>query len=440
MIDILHTADLHFSTKTEKLEEVITTTGCLLAYAGEHPPNLAIIAGDSLDEADTPIRIDSEAARAAISFVTRLANICPVLIVRGTRSHDRESPYLFRHLRTTFPVYVADKFEQIAYCDERHPGNRTYFWPLGDALANDDAQILAAFTLLPSPDKSGLVSAVGGDSLADTNRIAKESLNDLLAFFGENVKGLDCPHIAVGHGMITGAQFSGGMTAVGEDLEYSLSDLKLLNADLQCWGHIHKMQNWGDVFYSGSPGRLNMGETEVKGFLIHTLDGRKLVESHFIETPARRFVLVEAAWSDGGLDGIMAKATECEAQCAGADVRFRYDIPDECRHQVNRDELRVRFEAAGARLVKIEQTILPTVRVRAQGISQLETLADKIRKWSDVTGVTVPERVYEIAKTIEGRDTEELIDDAKRQVEAQPLPTFHTEPEDEQYILREEAA
>lgn len=413
VLKVLHTADQHFSNKADKLSEVITTTNSLLERARIERPDVAVLAGDLVDEHDGPIRIDSEAARAAIRFVTELGHICPVVIVRGTRSHDRETPYLFRHIRTTFPVHVSTEIELVAMLDDN-----------SFVLLDEDTPVdacKAVFTLLPSPDKANLLAVFGSDSITSCTIGAKETLCDALAYLGgvnaqipENI-----PRILVAHGMITGAEYSSGSTATGEDFEYSVADLIGTNTDVKCFGHVHKHQTFaGNIFYSGSTGRLNMGETEIKGFLIHSLEGQKLIETSFIETPARRFVLYDVPWCDDGVDNILSKADECGAECNGADVRFRYTIPEENRHQINREELAARFMNAGARMVKIEPTLIPMVRQRAAGISRLETLTQKTVKYGETTGIAIPDRVLSITESIEGRSVEELVEDAKRVIAA----------------------
>jgi len=427
---ILHTGDTHFSVKNDKLAEVITVTDFILTQAAVLKPDLSVIAGDLVDEHDGAIRIDSPTARAAIRFVTELAKFSPVIIVSGTPSHDRQTPYLFERLRSPFPIHVGMEFQQIlVYKDVQ---GYQFVPHTADTQFLADRHPLAALTLLPSPCKGNIVANIECTSQSEAVRITKEALQDMLSYFGEmnnRIPFEDTPRVAVGHGMVIGSEFSSGQVATGEDLEFSRSDLQLLNADAVMFGHIHKQQ-WP---YCGSPGRLSFAESESKGFLLHTLDGRQLVETRFIETPARRFVLTEASWDDAGLDGIMAKAAECESQCQGADVRFRFTVPEECRHQVNRDELKARFEAAGARLVKIEMTIIPAVRIRAAGISRLETLPEKVEKWGTTTGTDIPTRVLDIARTIEGRDVEELIEDAKRQLEQVDVIPVQEVPEELQF-------
>ena len=398
---VAHLADLHFSNKPDKLEEVVRCTDfAVRAMVKDFMPDLIILAGDTVDEADGPIRADSDAFRAAVRFVSACADIAPVAICLGTPSHDRKTPLLFRDLRGANEIYVSDRIEMIGITQ------------LGQFTFPEAAGLAAMLTFLPSPDKSHCIGTYGGGSLSLTTMNAKEALHDALAYIGECNKAFaDIPKIVIGHGMITGAEYSSGTVSTGEDLEFSVHDLRLAGADITCFGHVHKWQAFsGNIYYAGSPGRLNFGEQEEKGFLIHDITGNH-VASHFVKTPAREFLLKEVEWVK--TETTLAAATEVAATCTGKDVRFRYTIPEELRHTVDRNVLTQKFLDAGARLAKVEAIIIPTVRQRAAGISRLETLPEKILKWAETTGADIPDRVLSIAATIEGEATEELILKAK---------------------------
>lgn len=419
-IKVLHTADTHFSNKPAKLLETVTTTNYILDRAKVESPDVAIIAGDLVDEHDGPIRADSDTYRAAVRFVTELAEICPVVLVRGTRSHDRETPTLFEKYRPTFPIYVSSKIEQVALIE--HPFNETCFVPVEElpTYYNEGANVKACFTLVPSPDKCNLL-ANGTDSLASATMVAKEALHDVLGYLGEVNDSLpvEIPRIMVAHGMITGSEYSSGSIATGQDFEYSLDDLRQVKCDLKAFGHVHKKQSFpGNVFYSGSPGRLTTGETEVKGFFLHKFEERSLVVSDFIETPAREFVFYEMEWNEDGVDYIMDQLSECEDRCSGAYVRFRYTIAEEYSNQINKDAIAARLMAAGARGVQVEPTIIPTVVQRIAGMNKLVLLTDKVVKYRESIGKETPVRVQNITQTMEGLSVDELIEDARRAIAA----------------------
>jgi DNA repair exonuclease SbcCD nuclease subunit len=417
--NVLHTADLHITNKVDKLEEVMHTCNAIVAQAKKNPPDLIVLAGDTVDEYDGPIRIDSVAARYAISLVAQFAEIAPVAIVRGTKSHDRDTPYLFRELKGRYPIHVATKIEQVALIDT---GKGLSFHPLTGPLADDTyTQAIAVLTFMPSPDKSRVIAVQGGDSVEATTLSARELLGDAMALIGEaNASiGDDIPRIMIGHGMITGAVFSdsSAMAAVGEDLEFSPSDLAKANCDLICFGHIHKYQEFpGNIFYSGSPGRLTFGEKEKKGYLLHVLDGQTLTESVFFDTPAREFSFFDYDWADGA-DGLERDLISFLREgLTGHDVRVRIQVPEEERHLIDRAGIESRINTAGAKQIKIEVAVIPKQRQRAAGISNLETLPEKVKRWGETIDEEVPESVLVLAGLIEGRDIEELIEDANRRL------------------------
>ena len=230
-LKVLHTADLHFSISTDKLPEVIRTTDALLVQARAEQPDVIILGGDTVDEYDGRIRLDSDCARAAISFVQQAADIAPVVIIRGTKSHDRESPYFFRHLRGKNPIHVATSIEQVALV--RHDLDLhayRYEWrPLADQRLVEGERTVAAFSLVPSLDKSQLLACVDA-SIAGGNIVFRELVHDLFAGFGLVNDACQCPTFLVTHGMATGAVFSSGQQAVGEDLEFSIGDLQAARA------------------------------------------------------------------------------------------------------------------------------------------------------------------------------------------------------------------
>lgn len=400
---VAHISDTHFSMKPEKLAEVMTVTDAALEKMAAAQPDLIVISGDTVDEFDGPIHAKSDCYRAAYSFVERCAEIAPVAIVLGTPSHDRDMPINFRKIPG---VYVADKIEMVAL--RAHPFKKYEFMPLDSV---DDNDLAAVLTFLPSPDKSKVIAAFGGESKQMTNLVAKEVLHDALAYIGEVNASVPAgiPKIVIGHGMITGAMFSTGAVSTGEDFEFRLHDLIMTNTDLKCFGHVHKHQIFpGNIVYAGSPGRLNFGEVEDKGFVMAEIDYFGQVSLEFIKLPAREFFLCECEWE--GIEQLLADVDRFSVEVKGCDVRFRYTIPEEERHKVNRADIEATFLNGGARMVKIECVIVPKLRARAEGISRLVTLREKIIKWAGCVNIDVPERVLTISDTIEGKTVPELLE------------------------------
>ena len=417
MFKALHLADLHYGNNPDILAETDRCSHFALDIAEKYPPDLIIFAGDTADEYQGRIRVDSEAARLLIALVQRAASIAPVVIIRGTKSHDRDTPYLFRHLTGRFPIHVATAIEQVMLVDDDN-GHRIFVYP--DKILPNYFPV-SFLTLIPSVDKEYLMATFKG-SIQEGNMETRGLLHDLFAGLGLVNAGVsDIPRIAVIHGMCTGAKFSSGQTAIGEDLEFSLNDLAQLDVDYVAMGHVHMQQCFtlstgAKACYSGSPGRLNFGEQEEKGVLMVEFDGQPVKEIINHPTPARRFALESVEWGEGGAAAIIEAANKLALTCDGADVRFRYTIPEENKHEVDRVALQVLFLDAGARGAKVEYTVIPKIRTRAAGISRVSTLPEKVSMWAATVGVEVPERVLAIALVIEGMSVEELLADAEKHI------------------------
>jgi exonuclease SbcD len=88
---------------------------------------------------------------------------------------------------------------------------------------------------------------------------------------------------------------------------------------------------------------------------------------------------------DGKPDLDALRDAVAQQDVAGAFVRVRWTVADEDRHEVNRDAIQEALGAAAE--VKLEGRIVPVVRTRAAGISQLASLEQKVAAWAQATGV-----------------------------------------------------
>lgn len=377
MLKILHTADLHFSPKTEKLDETIRVSDFMLAEAERRRPDVAIIAGDLADEYDGAIRVDSPCARAMIAFIVRLAEICPVLVVRGTRSHDRDVPWVLSHLQTKHEVAVVS--DQPGYIT-LHILNGALRW--GGAAGADN--VVATFGCFPSPDKAWM-AAVGAQTIQEVNNLHREAIEGVFRSFNAITRP-DKPHIVVAHGMVRGSRLSSGVTML-DDVEFSLGDFADAGADYVALGHVHAYQtailsNGAPAVYSGSPGRNDFGETETKGFVMVEFTG-KMPAVEFVPTPAREFCFIEREWAEGDtVEMIESHAGNQSGLSRGTYARYRYAIPEECAVPALRQTIEQIFLNAGAIACKVEAQIIPTQRPRIEGICRLRTVTDKFSAWA----------------------------------------------------------
>jgi exonuclease SbcD len=148
------------------------------------------------------------------------------------------------------------------------------------------------------------------------------------------------------------------------------------------------------IAYPGSIGRFHYGEEGDKGFLVWEVgpDGtRCTLES----TPARRTLDIVF---EGKPDFDVLRSVVEQQEVGGAFVRVRWVVAEEDRHEVDRAAI-LRL-LAGAAEAKLEGRIVPVARSRAQGISRMASLDDKVRAWAAATGVNATPLLACLAKSI----------------------------------------
>jgi exonuclease SbcD len=195
------------------------------------------------------------------------------------------------------------------------------------------------------------------------------------------------PTIGVSHGTVFGCVSEHGVPMAGFDHEFTTGALFGAEAQAFMLGHIHRHQAWEQesgagrqcIAYPGSIGRFHYGEEGEKGFLLWEVDADQ-ARFTLEPTPARRTIDIVF---DGKPDLEALRATVAQQDVAGAFVRVRWTVADEDRHEVDRAAIERLLAAATE--TKLEGRIVPVVRTRAAGISQLANLADKVRVWAQVT-------------------------------------------------------
>jgi exonuclease SbcD len=293
-------------------------------------------------------------------------------------------------------VYVA---EEIGYTMFMSDFKTVDYEKLITGLKNG-VYASAIILSIPPVSKANLL-AYGNDGMEESRLDTIEALRKVLQMFGtiaEEARYAGIPVILVGHLTVTGSTLSTGQQIVGRDIELGVGDLRMAFADLVCLGHIHKVQSWGEIFYSGSITRLNYGEEEAKGFWIHELSGNKPISSRFIETPARKMVTVDL--ENESIEVMLANITE------GTCVRIKYRTTEDKVHTMDELSLRDNLLNAGASEIKIEKTVIPVERVRAGGISKLNSVEDKLRKWAENTGIEITDSLVEKLHLLEQENHE----------------------------------
>lgn len=391
---ILHTADLHLREKD--IEEASQCLRFLIGKARDENIDLAIIAGDIFDSRD--VKLDSKAAKLAVKTISTLANIAPVAVVLGTNSHDGAAPEVLQYARGAYPVIVAATPIQIKAIKK----HSCFYRIENPSNGNPDAII----SLIPQPTKQFF--NVG--DIQSSNEAISHGMSGLFAGVGAQADGYSCPHLLVYHGSISGAKLSNQQVLAGMDIEVSTDQLRLSNANIIMCGHLHLPQELpGNVFYSGSIYANNWGEDHKHGFYIHTLEGKKLVSSEFVETPCRKLVRFQHDLTDDFNGYALADRMSLEADKAIASfVRLDLTVWQDEAAKIDKETIKQIYLTFGALDVDIRIIRVPRQTVRSESVLKVVTLRDKLIAMAALSNEEVPERILAKADELESGQIEEM--------------------------------
>lgn len=181
--------------------------------------------------------------------------------------------------------------------------------------------------------------------------------------------------------------------------------------NLVCLGHIHKPQQVEGLkiptYYCGAPERLSFNEEGHRpGFWIyeHT---RLIVESTFIETPARKYLTLDFPWSAEEPDDVVDVLNDLKACLNGnravedgktlrltrdAIVRVRYECTDTQAKLINQAQITRDLYDLGAFYVQgIEAKVRRTTRTRAAEADAGMTPLEALSMWGRVSDVGADE-------------------------------------------------
>lgn len=350
---LLATGDQHFD-HSSRWEECLRIHDWIAEQAETIRPDVMLCAGDLYERASTP-----DEREAAAAWVARVADACPVVIVKG--NHDRALDVaLLRRIKAAHPVIVEEG--------------------AGVHYVGGFAIMAAAW-----PNKAMLAAATQGSAQHDIDADARAALQAVYRGLRAAVE-LEAPltpRIGLAHAMVDGSVTSTGQPLIGSELNVGLADLALLGADFTVLGHIHKPQEWSidgaPALYTGSPYRTAFGETEEKSIVYAEFDGRELVEWRRIPTPARAMVLFNCRFTretDGPFSG---DALDMDLW-PDAEIRLRYSVDSDDREEARTHAAMTRdaMLAHGAHSVKVEEVVNPKSTARCAEITQARTLADKL--------------------------------------------------------------
>lgn len=345
MIRVAFMTDQHFDTSS-RWEETLRIAKWCEAKCRELNVDLIALGGDIFERRPNPLEM-----RAVCEHVQALANIAPVVAVRG--NHDVEDAIA--------PLNLLESRWRI-YADEV-PGSRLVTLPSG---------ALTHVHLMPWPKRAHLLASVGDAGREHAGQVGYEALQNILRGFGMQ-RQAGIPSVFVGHVQIGGSKVSTGQPlAPGADFELTLADLALARADAYLLGHIHLPQEWtvGDApaLYGGSTRRTAYGELEEKYLTVVGFEPGQppVVERHVI--PTTPMVLLEMR----SLEGWDWSKVAADFP-SGAEVRLRYHVKREHREAGRAMATRARDEllARGASAVKLDEVVAPETRTRDVSVSTI---------------------------------------------------------------------
>jgi len=326
--------------------------------------DLVLVAGDMFRKADISLDKASREIIAAAAWLKKLSAAgIEVLVISGTPSHDPISAY---ELLKAFEL----------------PGVRIVTGT--DMIDFETAHAAVSIACLPGMDRStfanrddfrGLPAHVMHQMMTEQITEACQRLLATATF---------TPAILVGH--LTYDLADTGFEDVLMQNEAILTQEAIHGYDLVCLGHIHRPQQNGAVFYSGSPERLSFNdEKQEAGFWIHELnewDGK--FASKFVDTPARKYLTISLKNDDiaSFVNGNHVFANDI-ANIRNAIVRVVYACDDALNKQLDRRAMERSLYDAGAFFVsEIRGDIARADRQRDAEVTEQLGPIEAIRKWA----------------------------------------------------------
>lgn len=407
---VIHTGDWHFKDKNH--DEIYKCVRYIADRAAIEQPDLIVISGDITD--NRHLDLDSNSARSILEIISFMLDIAPVAIVIGTPSHDGRAALALRECRGKYPILVSDMPGQYFYIE-----NAKRWMSLKDTVP-ESGTVNFLLTQIPQLTKQYFITDL---SIEDSDKAISQAMDSILASFGSVAEKFDTiPHIVNGHGQIGGAYISETQQLIGRDIEISKSQLAMLNADLICYAHIHKAQDMGDnIFYSGSPTRMNHGETEDKGFYIHHAYVIAPSSSEFHKTPAiylhnsKLDFTKETAHPEKMVDptDIMTGINDmCESLAEDHDnwgCKITITAWQDESKTISKTEIEKLLLSHGAQSTIVNIIRKPRDTVRAEKVLEAETLPDKIEAMAELRGETVSDGILDKAASLEAGEQEPWI-------------------------------
>lgn len=372
---IAHLADIHWGlgyqgpTPTARFDDICRVMDWTADRIINEECDLVIVAGDMFRKADIALDKASKEIRACTAWLRKItAAGIEIVVISGTPSHDPVSAY---ELLKDYQLRGVTIITEPDWMDF-------------------DSQVGCSIACIPGMDRSNFVNKdeYRGMPAHVVHHMMTEHITETCQEFLKESN--YSPSILVGH--LTYDLADTGFEDVLMQQEAILTTEAVQGYDLVCLGHIHRPQQNGKVFYSGSPERLSFNDEKVDaGFWIHEWDGRQFA-SRFIDTPARRFMTITL--TEDHISQFL-RIPESISQCRGAEnaiVRVHYKCSEDLNKQLNRKMLEKALYDAGAFFVsEIKGDVDRVDRARDEDVTEALTPGEAVRKWAANQGMELAE-------------------------------------------------
>lgn len=375
-VRFIATADIHFDQANQAAALASLTT--LAETAERERPQFVVIAGDLFNKS-VP---DTEAAGfpRLLAVLRRIRDVCPILAVYGTPTHD--IPGSYAPLEAAGLVRVIDPTTwspPVAFlCDNGKIS--VELWSEESPVRPDDGKAVAMILGCPEPTKEWLLAGTSGLSADAANEQVKAAMRSILLGLGAvRAQYPDLPCVMIYHGAVAGASMQNGQVVEG-GLTIGREDLELVGADYYALGHIHLAQKIPEIpaYYPGSAYPVNWGELDQKCFNLVTLNKGTTEDPSVVDfrsyphAPRAKFVVDWPEPVGPAVEGVQAWVV--------------YRATREQLAQIDTDALTEAYLEQGALPgSRVTTELIPTETVRAAEITDKHGLFEKVQVYEEAS-------------------------------------------------------
>lgn len=407
---ILHTADWHIGNfpgpekdgENCRLKDTLLCIDELIRVADQECPDLVLISGDIFHQARVWSDRGLSETQLAIGKIQALANVAPVVAMRGTPNHDGEEQFsalsqFFKNAPTRYPVFVAME---------------------PDVLNIPTPHGVAQVATVPGFDRGFFRARFPGISREDECQIFTENLGKIVLTLRARMDAEGTTKILMAHYMVPGCNMESGQAQFFSGVDPIILPETIDGAqyDLIALGHIHRpqqLETCRNAFYSGAVNALNFNdEGQDRGFYLHDTETG---EHTFFPTPYRRFLTYD--WTDceitailnGDIDDVAYHnwkwKVDQPAIIDGAVVRVLYECSAEKDKAFNRALVERRLYEDGAFWVAGISPSNITADVSRKELSEQSAPEANLREYLELKAFSEDEigRIIEVARPIIAR-------------------------------------